>query len=107
MLAYVLVFSGIVLTATAQCSLKLAGMRDGHDAHWLFLIAVSIILYTLSFVAYAIILKHFPISRIAPLMTVGTVVLVVILGTALGESLTSLHIFGIALGVAGILLLLT
>jgi len=107
MIAYILVVSGIVLTAAAQCFLKLAGMQDGHGGRWFFLIVISVILYALSFGAYAIILQHFPISRIAPIMTVGTVVLVVIIGAVLGESLTYLNIFGITLGVAGILLLLT
>ncbi len=104
---YLLVCSGILLSAAAQISLKIAAMNQLRDFRWLTFILCSIIFYALAFFLYSQILKHFPISIIAPVMTIGTVIFVIVGGMVMGETLTTRQISGLVFGVVSILLLVT
>jgi drug/metabolite transporter (DMT)-like permease len=83
-MSILLIFAGIILTASAQIFLKLAGFQDINNIRWYLLIISSVVSYGISFAVYAVILKLYPISKVAPAMTVGTVVLVVFFGVITG-----------------------
>jgi multidrug transporter EmrE-like cation transporter len=104
---YLLIFGGIILSAFAQIFLKISAMNEIKDFRWLVFFVLSISFYGVAFFVYSLVLKHFPISMISPIMTVGTVVLVVSCGCIMGETLASGQIAGLILGVVSILLILT
>lgn len=103
---YLLVAGGITFSAAAQVLLKVSSMLDSRGYSWFALIVASVILYGFSFVLYTLILKHFPLSVISPVMTIGTVALVVTCGVIMGESLSFGKVSGIVLGLLSIVLIL-
>jgi len=86
--------------------MKLATSQDVLRFPWISLIFLSIFSYSVSFFMYYLALKHFPISRVSPIMTVGVVMLVVLFGVFAGEVLSLQQSLGIFLGVLAIILLL-
>jgi len=86
--------------------MKYATGFEARQALWALVLAGSMVCYFLSFVCYYFALKHFPISKVSPVMTVGVVVLVVFFGLFSGETLSSLQILGVICGVSSIFLLL-
>ena len=103
---YLLVGGGIILSAAAQIFLKISSINEVKDCRWLFFVITSVFFYGLAFLVYSIILKRFPISTISPIMTVGTVALVVASGVLMGESLTMGQLTGLILGMISIVLIL-
>lgn len=107
MISYLLVVLGIFLSAAAQVVLKISAVSEVKDLRWFILLCSSILFYGFAFLIYAIVLKYFPISKVAPIMTIGTVVLVTISGVIIGESLAMGQIVGLILGAVSILLILS
>ncbi len=103
---YILVGSGIILSASAQIFLKISAMHEIKDYRWVGLVVLSVCFYGLAFFIYSLVLKHFPISIISPIMTVGTVGLVVVSGVLMGEILTLYQVAGLILGLVSIVLIL-
>ncbi len=98
--------AGILLSACAQLMLKLISSVPLWSGRWLAGISVSIGLYTMSFVAYSIVLRYYKISVAGPLMTVGVVSVVVLGGLLLGEALTMRQCMGMGLTLVAVWLLL-
>lgn len=98
--------AGIICSSAAQICMKLATSHEVLRLPWVSLIFLSIFSYSLSFLMYYLALKHFPISRVSPIMTVGVVMLVVLFGVFAGEVLSLQQILGILLGILAIILLL-
>lgn len=100
------IVAGVFFSTTAQIFMKLATGYEVWSLMWLTLITGSIGSYVGSFVMYYLALKHFPISKVSPIMTIGVVVLVVAFGVLTGEVLSARQITGILFGALSLALLL-
>lgn len=105
-LRVVYIIAGVLFSTVAQIFMKVATGHEALRIPWLALIGGSIVAYLGSFVMYYLALKHFPISKVSPVMTVGVVVLVVAFGILTGEILTTRQMTGILFGVLSLVLLL-
>jgi drug/metabolite transporter (DMT)-like permease len=108
MINFILVFCGIILTALAQIMLKKSGdfgfFKEFNFFLYFFLGGFS---YVFAFGIYAYVLKIFNISKISPVMTIGTMLVVVTSGILFfHETLTSKQSIGILLGAISIVLIL-
>lgn len=102
-----LVLIAMFATATAQVLLKKASYYDVKTAWWLTYFGVSAVIYGLSFLLYAIILKYYPLNKIYPIMTVGQIMLVTFYGVFIGEAIDIRHALGLVCGVFAIYLILS
>lgn len=99
---YLFVISGILFSAFAQISLKKATGVDERSFVWMAVLIASVIFYGASFVSYYYALKSFPITQIAPVMTVGVIAVVVTFGLFDGEKISSIQGVGIILAALSI-----
>ena len=106
-LGWLYVIGGILFSSLAQVCLKRATSYEDNQTWWLVYVASSVLSYGLAFAAYYLALRHFSISRVAPIMTVGVIVIVVAYGVLAGETITTRHAAGIVLGVLAILLIVS
>lgn len=101
-----LLAGGVVFSALAQIILKLSARFPAWSVRWLAVTAGGAAMYGASFLIYSFLLRKADLSRISPIMTSATALLVVLAGVVLfGEPLSLRKGFGIALGLAAILLL--
>lgn len=103
---YGLMACGVIFAAAAQVLLKGAAGSTPYAARWCLWMAGSVAAYVVAFVLYAMMLRIFPISIVAPVMTVAVMCTVVIVGALLGEPVPVSRWVGILLGVAGIVMVL-
>jgi multidrug transporter EmrE-like cation transporter len=108
MYKFVLVFLGIFASAMAQIMLKksteFAFLKE-LDFFKFFILGG--LFYVFSFGIYAYALKIFSLSKISPVMTIGTMLLVVLAGVIFfRESLAPRQIVGIFLGITAVLLIM-
>ena len=73
--SWIYVLGGILCSSLAQIILKRATQLEAREAMWLVYIGGSASCYLISFAAYYMALRHFQISRVSPLMTVGVVLM--------------------------------
>ena len=104
---WIYVLSGILFSALAQICMKRASIFEVRHLFWYMYIFASVCSYFLSFVAYYLVLKYFPISKVSPLMTVGVVLIVVLYGMWAGEAISIRHAAGLLLGAVSIFLILS
>ena len=105
--SWIYVLGGILFSSLAQITLKRATLLEAREAVWLACIAGSALCYLVSFAAYYMALRHFQISRISPVMTVGVVLIVVAYGYWVGETVTARHSLGVLFGIISIMLILS
>lgn len=108
MIKLLLVFSGIVTSTVAQIMLKKStGFQFLKEYNFFFYLFLGAFFYLFSFVIYAYILKVFNLSKISPVMTTGTMLLVVVAGVLIfKEDLTPKQILGIFIGLVSIILII-
>ncbi len=106
-LSWVYVVGGILSSSLAQICMKRATLFESSQIHWIVYIFGSLLCYLLSFSAYYLALRHFSISKISPVMTLGVVLLVVAYGMWAGETVTFKHALGILLSAVAIFLILS
>ncbi len=104
MASYLLVVAGIVASALAQICMKMAS-GSANKLQWAFFVGSSIASYGGAFVLYYICLKFYPISRLSPVMTISTMLLVVVFGVVMNEKVYMRQSLGIIFGIASILLI--
>lgn len=102
-----LVVAAIVATAVAQVLLKKASAFEIRTSQWIAYMTLSAIVYGASFVLYSRILKHYPLNKIYPAMTVAQIVLISAIGLAIGESINGRHALGLLCGMLSIYLILS
>jgi drug/metabolite transporter (DMT)-like permease len=106
MIVWLSVFTGIVFSALAQLLIKQASDFEALSLKWNIYAIGSAGSYFISFVLYFYIMKNFNLSRIAPLMTCGVVLLVVLLGWGLrGETMGWIHWMGVVLACSAVVCL--
>ena len=99
------VIIGVLTTAIAQISLKLAGGVEQLKISWFIFIFISITFYLISFVSYYFALRHFDISTVQPIMMVSIVALITLYGLITGESFNFYKILGISIACLSIFLI--
>ncbi len=102
-----LVVAAIVATAAAQVLLKKASAFEIKTSQWIAYMALSAIVYGASFVLYSRILKYYPLNKIYPAMTVAQIVLITVVGLAIGEAINGRHALGLLCGMLSIYLILS
>ncbi len=102
----IMVLIAVFATAFAQVLLKKASYYDIKTSPWLILMGISAVSYAASFVLYSRILKHYPLNKIYPAMTVGQIILVTVYGLWIGEVIDARHALGLILGLLAIYLIL-
>lgn len=102
----VLVAIGIIATALAQILLKQSSHHEVLTTPWIGFVGIAAASYALSFLLYALILKHYPLNKVYPAMTVAQIVLITLYGLTIGEAVDVRHGIGLLLGVAAVYLIL-
>lgn len=104
---YLLLFFNIILNVSAQISLKKSSSYTFFKDIKFFLWAIAgAMFYGLSLIIYIVILKHLAISKVSPLLTVATTILVVLSGVFLFyEHLSYTQVIGIILGIISVIML--
>jgi len=108
MIKYFLILLGILTSALAQVMLK----KSSHfaflkDLNFFIYFIAGGLFYLVSFGVYAYVLKIFNISKISPIMTIGTMILVIFTGTLLfKEAIGIKQVVGIVLGMISIILII-
>jgi len=106
MIKYFLVPLGILFTVTAQILLKKASGFSFKEYYFYIFFCFAGISYVLSFGIYTLVLKYFPLTKISPIMTLGTMTMVILLGIFIfQETITIKQILGIILGGVAIVLI--
>ena len=106
MTKYLFIALGILSSAIAQMLLKKASALSFRDGLYYFYFCSAGVSYVVSFVLYTLILKYFPITKISPVMTLGTMTVVIILGVLIFHEIISIkQMIGIALGAVAIILI--
>lgn len=108
MLKFILVAVGIISSALAQIMLKKSSEFEFFKKPSFFLYFIlGGLFYVLSFGIYAYALKMFSLSKISPVMTIGTMLLVVLAGILFfRESLALRQIIGVLMGIVAVLLIM-
>jgi drug/metabolite transporter (DMT)-like permease len=107
LIKYILIPLGIAASATAQIFLKKASYLS-HEKNlfyvYFFLAGLS---YVVSFGLYTIILKYFPITKISPVMTLGTMAVITVIGIILFHEIISVkQMIGLTFGIIAIILII-
>ena len=105
---YLLIIFGILSSALAQIMLKKSGEFNFFSESSFFkYFIMGGIFYGLSFGLYAYLLKIFTLSKISPVMTIGTMLIVVFAGVVVfRENVSIRQIIGVLVGVVSIILIL-
>jgi len=104
--SYLLLFISIGLSSFAQIFQKMATGYKLWGWKNIAFISMSGGLYFISFVTYYLVLKNLPLNKAAPLLTIGSTVLIVILSFLLFREIITLKQFiGIILGCVAIWLI--
>jgi uncharacterized membrane protein len=86
--------------------IKKASFFEIKDFSFYLFFGLAGLFYALSFVLYVYILKHFALSKISPIMTIGTMMLVIVISIFLfKEAITLKQSIGILLGTISIFLI--
>lgn len=104
---YLLVLLGIISAVVAQVLMKNASQNVFFEKKWLVLILLSAISYGFAFLLQSYILKFFDLSKIAPAMAIGIMILVFGSGIWLfGEEISIKQGVGVLLGLISVYLIL-
>lgn len=90
----------ISLNAGASLLLKLG--TSSQDKTRIFAVGGSMACYGLAFLTYFVCLRNYPVSVAYPVMTGGVIVTIVLVSSLLlGESITTVKVFGTAMVIIG------
>jgi drug/metabolite transporter (DMT)-like permease len=107
MLKYGMITTGILINMFAQIAIKKASSFDFKHPRFILLIGIAGLLYVLSFGLYVVILKQVALSEASPIMTIGTMILVILASFLIfQETISTKQIIGIAFGIASIALVI-
>jgi drug/metabolite transporter (DMT)-like permease len=108
MIKYLLIVLGMFSSATAQMFLKkTSGLSFGNVLYFIYFCLAGMF-YVASFGLYTLVLKYFPITKISPVMTLGTMTMVVIFGIFMfHEIITVKQLIGMVIGAVAIFLIVS
>jgi drug/metabolite transporter (DMT)-like permease len=103
-----LILITIIFTAIAQVSLKKGAFYSINQKQLYVFVGIGAILYISTFFLQVYLLRFFDVSKLTPILTIGSMLLIVIFGMYLfGETLTLKQGAGILLGAVSIYLILS
>jgi drug/metabolite transporter (DMT)-like permease len=93
---------GITTTSIAQIVLKVGSSFKILSKQWILILFLSVVSYFIAFVCYYLALRYYDLSKLSPLMTVSTVLIITLYSYFAGENLNSIRILGILLAITSI-----
>jgi drug/metabolite transporter (DMT)-like permease len=99
------VILGIAGSSTAQIFLKSGSSFDILSKKWIVFLFLSMLTYGISFLCFYLALRFYEITKIGPIMMVGTVSIIAVYGFIVGENISLSKIVGILLALLSIVLL--
>jgi uncharacterized membrane protein len=99
------IIAGIVSTSIAQIGLKIGSSSEVLSKRWLMYLCASGITYLFSFVCYYLALRHYDVSKISPIMMIGTMLIITMYGFYSGENINGMRMAGIALAISCIVVM--
>jgi len=106
MIKYLFAVLGILSSTIAQALLKKTSALSFKDASYYIYFCFAGLFYVVSLGLYTLLLRHFPITKISPVMTLGTMMMIIIFGILMfNETITYKQMIGIVLGMAAIILI--
>jgi drug/metabolite transporter (DMT)-like permease len=106
MLKYILIPIGAFFSASALILLRKASSYSNLSKEWFLFFLISIAFYGISLLFYIYLLRLHPISKIYPVITLISLIIITVYGFTIGEHISAKHLFGLALGAGSIYLLL-
>lgn len=104
---YLIIALGVLLTVSAQVLVKFTSFHEFWSKKFMLFIGSSILMYCLAFLAQAYLMRLLPLSKVGPVMSIATMLLVFVCGVwFFNEHLGAKQIAGIILGIAAIYLIL-
>ncbi len=105
---FLLIFLTILLAAIAQTSLKKGGFYNVNQTELYLFVGLGAALYIVVFFLQVYLLRFYPVSKLTPVITIGSMVLIVILGMMIfQETMNPKQVMGVVLGGVSIYLLLS
>jgi drug/metabolite transporter (DMT)-like permease len=105
---FLLIYLTIILTSVAQVSLKKGAFFTLQQKEFYIFVSVGAVLYICTFFLQVYLLRFFDVSKLTPALTIGSMLLIVLLGMFLfGESISIKQGAGIFLGAVSIYLILS
>jgi multidrug transporter EmrE-like cation transporter len=105
---YIIAAIGVFLTVAAQVFMKKTSYYEFFSGRFVSYILMSMGAYCLAFLAQAYVMKIFPLSKISPVMSIATMILIFVCGIFIfDEQIHSKQIIGIILGIGSIYLILS
>ena len=99
------IVAGIASTSIAQIVMKIGSSSDVLSKRWLAYLCGSAITYFISFVCYYLALKHYDVSKVSPIMMIGTMLIITVFGFYSGENINGMRIAGIVLAISCIVVM--
>jgi len=107
-LKYLLIFLAIMLTAIAQVSIKKGTFYTLQQKEFYIFISIGAVLYIGTFFLQVYLLRYFDVSKLTPILTIASMLLIVVFGMILfGESISLKQGAGIFIGAISIYLILS
>jgi len=105
---YCAIFVGVLFIAAAQVLVKYTSLYEFWSKKFLIYLGLSISAYGLAFLFQSYLMRLFPLSRIAPAMSIGTMIMVFLCGIYLfNEDIGAKQIIGLITGTVSIYLILS
>lgn len=105
---YAIILIGVLLTVSAQVLVKFTSFHAFWSKKFMLFIISSILVYCLAFLAQAYLMRLFPLSKVGPVMSIATMLLVFVCGVwFFNEYIGVKQAVGIVLGTASIYLILS
>ncbi len=107
-LKYSLILLTIILTGFAQSSLKKSSFFNFPEKDFLIFVSIGAVLYICTFFLQVYLLKFFEVSKLTPILTIASMILIVAFGYwFFGETLSYKQYLGILLGSVSIYLIVS
>jgi len=105
---FLLIFLTIMLTAIAQVSIKKGAFFTLQQREFYIFVGIGAVIYITVFFLQVYLLRYFDVSKLTPVLTIGSMILIVALGMYLfGEAISFKQGAGILLGAVSIYLILS
>ena len=104
---YLIIAIGVLFTVSAQVLVKFTSFHEFWSRKFMMFIGSSILVYCLAFLAQAHLMRLFPLSKVGPVMSIATMMLVFICGVwFFNEHVGAKQVLGLVLGGVSIYLIL-
>ena len=105
---YLIIAAGVLLTVSAQVLVKFTSFHEFWSKKFMLFIGLSVVVYALAFWAQAYLMRLLPLSKVGPVMSIATMLLVFTCGVWLfSEHVGVKQVVGLILGAIAIYLILS